>query len=589
MAGRTLDLSDVILTEPLANQIGQQYTIWEQDRSKQQAGWRELRNYIFATDTTTTTNATLPWKNSTTLPKLCQIRDNLHANYMAALFPNDNWMKWLGSDKDAETQEKKSTIESYMENKTRMGGFITIMSQLVLDYIDYGNVFATTEYVDESIKDEATGEVIPGFLGPRPVRISPNDIVFNPLASSFEKAPKIIRTVKSVGELKADIQDHLDQGYLEEALTLALENRTKITSLTSGDSVKAEAFMIDGFGTALEYYSSDFIEILEFHGDLYDRETGDFFKNHIITVVDRTHVIRKVPNPSWKVGSGIRHTGWRQRPDNLYSMGPLENLVGIQYRIDHLENLKADVFDMVAYPVLKIRGEVEDFDYGPNERIYTSDEGDVTFMHPDVTALNADIQIQVLENRMEEYAGAPKQAMGIRTPGEKTAFEVQTLENAAGRIFQNKTSYFEETFVEKILNDMLEVSRRQMNQADLIRVMDDEMDVALFEKITKEDLTANGKLRPMGARHFAKQAQMFQNLNGFANSAMGQDPAINAHISGIGIAKAVEELLGFEKFGLVEKNIRVTEQAETQRSINSNQEQLLQEKATMEGLNDGTL
>jgi hypothetical protein len=31
--------------------------------------WKELRNYIFATDTTTTTNMALPWKNSTTLPK----------------------------------------------------------------------------------------------------------------------------------------------------------------------------------------------------------------------------------------------------------------------------------------------------------------------------------------------------------------------------------------------------------------------------------------------------------------------------------------------------------------------------------------
>ena len=38
--------------------------------------WKEVRNYVFATDTTSTTNKTLPWKNSTTLPKLCQIRDS---------------------------------------------------------------------------------------------------------------------------------------------------------------------------------------------------------------------------------------------------------------------------------------------------------------------------------------------------------------------------------------------------------------------------------------------------------------------------------------------------------------------------------
>ena len=27
---------------------------------------------------------------------LTQIRDNLHANYLDALFPNDDWMKWEG-------------------------------------------------------------------------------------------------------------------------------------------------------------------------------------------------------------------------------------------------------------------------------------------------------------------------------------------------------------------------------------------------------------------------------------------------------------------------------------------------------------
>ena len=224
-------------------------------------------------------------------------------------------------------------------------------------------------------------------------------------------------------------------------------------------------------------------------------------------------------------------------------MGPLENLVGIQYRIDHLENLKADTFDMIAFPVLKIKGIVEDFNYGPNEKIYVGDDGDVEFMHPDVTALNADVQIDRLEQKMEELAGAPKQAMGIRTPGEKTKYEVQTLENAAGRIFQNKVSYFEETFKEKLLNDMLELGRRNLDGSDLIKIMDDTDDIALFETITKDDIIARGKIKPMGARHFARRANMVQNLTNFSNSAIGQDSSVSNHISGIKIAKLFEELL----------------------------------------------
>ena len=35
---------------------------------------------------------------------------------------------------------------------------------------------------------------------------------------------------------------------------------------------------------------------------------------------------------------------------------------------------------------------------------------------------------------MEEMAGAPKEAMGFRSPGEKTAYEVQRMENAASQV-----------------------------------------------------------------------------------------------------------------------------------------------------------
>jgi len=584
MTGRTLVLEDIIgRPEQMAVQICENYDRWQQKRDAWLQEKRELRNYIFATDTTTTTNSSLPWKNSTTVPKLCQIRDNLHANYMAALFPNSDWMIWEGDDEDAEAEDKRKVITSYMANKLRQSDFMQQVSQLVYDYIDYGNVIASTEYVNETREDPETGEVIIGYVGPRVVRISPLDIVFNPAAATFEQTPKIVRSLKSLGDLASDIEDHPSDGYLQDVFSLVTEHRKSIAAMTREDRIKDDGYQMDGFGSIFEYYSSGLVEITEFHGDLYDIEKGELLKNHIITVVDRKHIIRKVPNPSWR-GQTFRHAGWRSRPDNLWAMGPLDNLVGMQYRIDHLENLKADVFDLIAHPMLKVRGYVEDFNYGPNERIYVGDEGDVTFMNPDPTALNADTQIAILEQKMEDMAGAPKQAMGIRTPGEKTAFEVQTLENASGRIFQNKTKQFEMNFEEPIINDMLELARRNMEVSDVVRTVDDEFGVALFETITPEDLATRGKIRPMGARHFAEKANQFQNLLQLMNSAVGQDPAINNHISGIKTAQLVEELLDIEKFGLVTENIRIAEQTESQRMVNQATSTLEEEAAVGEVL-----
>jgi hypothetical protein len=219
-------------------------------------------------------------------------------------------------------------------------------------------------------------------------------------------------------------------------------------------------------------------------------------------------------------------------------MGPLDNLVGMQYRIDHLENLHADVFDMIAYPMLKLKGYVEDFEYAPGNRILCGDDGDADFLHPDATALTAKTEIQAIISRMEELAGAPKEAAGFRSPGEKTKFEVQLLDNAANRIFMNKITHFQHNFLEPLLNFMLQLSRRNLTGYDISRTLDSDIDAVIFSSITRDDITANGILRPQGAENFAYKANLLQTMTAIGNSHWAQDPAVQVHLSGKGIAKA---------------------------------------------------
>ncbi len=574
---RTLDLDDYIQPNQLAVQISNKYQEWEMMRNNWLNAREEVQRYIFATDTSVTSNSTLPWKNSTHLPKLCQIRDNLNANYMAALFPNDRPIIWEGDDESSEALTKRITIEQYMENKLRLGMFRTVMGQCVNDWIDYGICFAMPEFVSQRMKDPYTGIETQGFVGPRAIRVSPLDIVFDPTAVRFEDTPKIIRSLKSFGSLHADIEDHPELGYLSECLDHVKSYRKLLAGMSQGDFKKNAQYQVDGFSSYWDYLQSGYVEILDFYGDWYDIPSGTLYKNHLISVVDRCHVIRDMPNPSWLGHAGIQMCGWRLRPDNLYAMGPLDNLVGMQYRIDHLENAKADAYDLIIHPVMKVKGFVEDFEYGPGERIYIGDEGDVEFQSPDTTMLTADNQIGLYEQKMEEMAGAPKQAMGFRTPGEKTAFEVQILENGSNRIFLNKTSYFEEMFMEPLLNSMLEMARRNMVPSELIRVVDDQTGAVEFMNITREDIVARGKIRPIGARHFARNANLIQNLTQLSQTPIGQDPAVNAHISGKKMAKLLENLLELERFGLVQDNIRIVEMFETERLKGAAQQKLMEE------------
>jgi len=563
MAGEVAQIEQAIGQENLARVMAGLYNSWWLQRNNKETEWRELRDYLFATDTTSTTNSTLPWKNKTTLPKLTQIRDNLHANYMDALFPNDNWMKWEGATQEDTTIKKRKAIEAYLNTKLKESKFREEVSLLVYDYIDYGNAFGEVQYVNDSHEDPITKEMVTTYNGPKLKRISPFDLVFNPTAGSFAKSPKFTRYVKSIGELKAELDTRPDLQYKKSAFNKALDIRNSISMFRVEDINKAVAYIADGFGTLQEYYQSGMVEVLEFEGDYYDKDEDKLYKNRIITIIDRNYVIRNIENPSYIGKDTKAHVAWRKRPDNLYGMGPLDNLVGMQYRIDHLENAKADAMDLTIHPPMVIKGEVDPFTWGPETTIHLQEDGDITMLPPNPAAFQVNNELAALMNTMEEMAGAPKEAMGIRTPGEKTAFEVQSLQNAAGRIFQNKVNQFEVEFLEPVLNMMLETAKRNLNLPELAKVYDDDFGVQDFLSVTKEDLTARGKIRPIGARHYAARAQLLQNILGVFNSPIGQ--IISPHISPKLLATMVEEYMGFDKFGFIKDNAALFEAAEQEK------------------------
>lgn len=554
--------------DQLAVGIANTWMTWDMARQPQKNKWNELRQYLHATSTNETINSTNGHSHSTHIPKLTQIRDNLHANYMFALFPNDDWLTFEGDDRDGASALKKRVVLAYINNKHRLSKFKNTISRLILDWIDYGNCFAHVFYENEFHIDPDTQEIIPGFVGPQVRRISPFDIVFNPLATDFKRSPKIVRCLKSIGELHRDVEEKPELGYSKVILDKMMKLRAALRQSTAEQIDKTMQMQFDGLGNASQYYNQDFVEILEFYGDMFDHHGGKFYKNHVITVVDRRWLIRSEPCRTWTGVPNIFHCGWRLRSDNLWAMGPLENLVGMQYLINHLENSRADAFDQMLQPTRVLVGNVEEQNVEegkPGGRFTIPDgDGSVQNLLPDTTVLNADLQIQRLMSLMEEFAGSPREAMGFRTPGEKTAFEVDSLQNAASRIFDNKTNYFNLDFVEQIVNAQLETSKRNMNAPDVVKIIDDDLGVAEFMQITKADITANGKLVPIGARHFARDNQLIKNLQGFG-AMLQADEMLAQHFPSSRLAKVLENLLGFEKFGLYEKFGRIPEMMEQQR------------------------
>lgn len=584
MTGKVLALENVISKDLLATRITEKWIEWETLRRPKKNDWEEIRRYVYATDTTQTTNSQLPWKNKTTVPKLCQIRDNLYSNYTATLFPKRKWLEWIANDSDSNQVAKKDAIVNYMSWVIEQPTFKHEIDKIILDYIDFGNCFATVEWTDQRVQ-LPDGKTQAGYVGPSIRRISPLDIVMNPTAENFMQSPKIVRSIISMGELKdllSRMSNDQNRAAYEELYKYLKEIRFHARTFQGDWTQQDRLYDMDGFASFRAYLLQDYVEVLTFYGDWYDWINDKFEKNKVIMVVDRHKLISDEPNPSFFGYPPIFHSPWRKKQDNLWGMGPLDNLIGMQYRLDHIENMKADIFDLVTYPVQKVKGFVEDFTWQPGEKIFTSEEGDVELVVPEVQALSANMEIQNLANLMEQMAGAPKEAMGFRSPGEKTKYEVQRLENAAARVFQNKINQFEEQVIEPLLNAMLELARRNLVGSTTIKVFDNEFNIATFQELTVEDITGVGRIKPIAARHFAEQAELVQNLTNLTSSGLWQ--TVQMHFSGIKLSKVLESVFDLKDYEIVMPYIALAEQADAQRQVQQLQQQLHQEAGTATGM-----
>src|SRR6185312_2969156 len=200
LTGKVLELENILSPDLLATRLTEKYIQWDTLRQNWKVDKEEIRRYVYATDTSTTTNSNNPWKNRTTIPKLCQIRDNLYSNYTATLFPKRKWLVWEANEADANQVAKRDAIVNYMSWCIEQPTFKHEIDKIILDYIDFGNCFATVEWVDNRI--EQPDKTQAGYVGPAIRRLSPLDVVMNPIAEDFLSSPKFIRSIVSMGELR---------------------------------------------------------------------------------------------------------------------------------------------------------------------------------------------------------------------------------------------------------------------------------------------------------------------------------------------------------------------------------------------------
>lgn len=561
----TLEIYKLQEPDSLATAIANKYVAWDNSRDRWYSNARETLENLYATSTHDIFSQCHDWDNSTHIPKLTQIRDMLITYYLDAMFGLPDFVDWEPYDEKGTNFELKNTLKSVMKQMLNDSEFKPTIRQLVEDYVDYGNAFATAVPYRKTLQESIIYE------GPKAFRIDPMDIFFDPLASSFEQSPKIIRTTMTLGELMQSAEQFTDdENLFNKALKKAMKKRHQIYNTIAAnnkDAIVDDMCHIAGFDSWSTYYASDVVELLTFYGDLYDCDTGKLHKKCRIVVMDRAYVLLEEPIKDYGFGCNIFKAGWRDRKDNLWSMSPLDNIKGMQYMIDFLENKRADVFNFISNPMVVTQGDAEMPEYlFPGCHIGLDTDANIQFIKPDATALQADLYIDRYLNQMEEMAGMPKEAMGFRTPGEKTAFEISQLNTAASRLFNEKVHKFETEMLEPLLTLMIRLYLSDPDKIVRIKIVDEEGLVS-FENVNIEDIKTEGRFVAVGSTTYTEKAQIAQTLMQLSNTALYADPLVSNWIDPKTVAKALIYSTGLDKFNnILNQNARVKSELEMQRA-----------------------
>lgn len=583
MTNKTFDISASISKDALAENISNKWMEWLNGRADWEDRYKRSLQYLYSVTTDTIYGqASNPWMSNVHIPKLTQLRDTLITYYLESLFSLQDYYEFEGFTQDSDVLKNRVLIRNLLRTILNDGGFKQHIQKAIEDYVDAGNAFGMP-YWETEIVIEEDGTKSLHWEGVKAMRINPLDIVFDPLAKDFKSTPKIIRTVLSVGELAEAVNA---DPVKKKAFDRAMKQRQDIVAaMTNGDTIINDELNIAGFTSWSSYMSSDSVELLTFYGSLYDASSNKLHSNTKITIMDRSVILEEIPMENIGGYDYIRHVGWRDRKDILWGMSPLENCLGMQARIDFLENKRSDCYDFTVNPIKKIKGNVDMPDaIPPGSEINMDIDCDVTYLAPDTSILTADNLISMYEAKMEEFMGSPREVLGFRTPGEKTMFEVSQMMTAATRIFQRQIRKFELEYFEPLINNMLALYlKRKAGQTITLRHWDSENEYYAFQELHIDDIKALGRVVVTGSINYQDKAQVAQALQMLGQNPLFMDGAVLNNFSTTELGHIFMFVSGLDKFpNLFQKNKRLFEITDQQKLVESLSQQVDQAKA--EGL-----
>lgn len=558
----------------VAIKIAAMHKDWNDQRQIALNLGQEVRSMVFATDINSTSAANIDTKNRTHIPKLTELSDTLQSNYWDTIFGESKFFVFSGTTETDRVRAKK--IEAWIRSKLETKKFRQKVGRaLCADYVIYGNCFLEVDYIVEL--DDYNNEVFKGVVIRR---VSPLDLTFDAKAATFKDAGKIQTKRIHLADLAELPVKFPSLDFNKSVIAKIIKSRQTGYVEDWVDVLHEENMTMDGYGSYETYFKQDFVTVRVYRGDIYNPKTGKVQKHRIIWSVDDIHIILNMTNPSPTGYDGLHHVPWRLRPDNLWGMGALDNLAGMQYRVDKVENLKSDILDLCAFPITVHKGgqTIDDLGaiYRPGNLIELDIDEEISFESPNPIILQyGDAHIAQYFKLMEDFAGAPPESRGIRSPGEKTKAEVQMLDSKGAKIFRDKSKVFE-TALEDALLEAFELTLLNFDGEDYVDIFDDIQGKDMLQALALEDIKAHGTFIAMGSKHWDRKNKRKVELDGLIAGAFN-NPKYAPHVSGWEVMQTINSDYELEETGIISQFTGIKEDVANQAVAQAESQQIAEE------------
>lgn len=315
--------------------------------------------------------------------------------------------------------------------------------------IDYANVL---EEGSEKIvmRDDPTFE-------PRDVR----DFLYPESATELQKAPWILdRTFVSY-----DTVERMEaMGIYRNCKYLKETRRDESDRTTSGPDVVAEREQrlrnVDR--------TRGLVEIVEMWTD-----------NHLVTVGNRSVVLRDEPNPFWHGAKPFVVCSAIPDVFQIPGLSVIEGLAQMQEMLWTLANLRIDATRMLANVITLIRGDVEnadDYEWAPNAQWIVNDPNQVKLLEPNPAAATITLQSEaLLKGDIQNLMGGLPFSGGAdsQTIDQSTATGVSIVTNIAQQILAGRKAQYMRAYG-RIGEMFLQLDQQFIRRPRLIEILGEE-------------------------------------------------------------------------------------------------------------------